>query len=240
MTSPLSTRVSERATIENRLVAPTARIFAATIILLSGAGMAAIFWKMPQNAELYDLCHAGIIDKDLATVPLPDESIVSISSDELLQMPLPVLDIAPVRDSGVEKYAQIYAAPASLAVFNAEQGKIDPSSAEEESVFVPVVSHKFEPMRQIVEKKPISVEPVNRDFQQKPASINTIEKSDELHTMFRFAENSKEDIGNSATVQPADPFPVMDVSTSTLQPLMPIEYDRQLSPLSPLLPLPVF
>jgi len=217
----------------HRLITPSVQIFVAAIILFTGAGVSAVFWKMPTGAKFYELCHAEVVDKDLAAVPLPSESIASISSEEMKQMSLPTFDITPVVDSGAEKYAQIYEAPASLVALNVEQGKIAPVVAEE-STPAPVSPQRFEPMRQIVEDKPITAEPVNKEFLSKPTSVSATEKSDELLPIFHFAENSKADVNDSVkSEQPADPFPVMTAPTPALQPLQPLQFEN----LSPLLPL---
>ena len=231
MTSPLLPPAPERGAALHRLVNPSARICAATIILLTGAGISAVFWKMPQSVELYDFCHAGIVDSNLAAIPLPSESMV----DEMIMLPL--LDVVPVADSGVEKYAQVYPAPASLAVANVEPGNTNPPTAETEPSVMPVVPQKFEPMRQIVEEQPIFVESVHRNFLQKPASVSTVEKSDELLKEFHFATNNRAEANDTETFEePADPFSHASapVSTSVLQPLSPLQLDGLL----PLLPLP--
>jgi hypothetical protein len=232
MTSPTATRASEHATTLHRLVTPAARIFAATVILFTGTGIAAVFWKMPNGNGIHALYHEGIVDESLVTTPLPSESVALLSPEERGQISLPALDIAPATDSGVEKYAQIYQAPVSLAAFNSEHGQTDSSAKEEESAIVPVVPQTFAPMRQIVEEKPISVEPVNREFQPKPVSVSTVEKSDEMLSMFHFAENSR--IERSAEPEsPADPFSMAAVSAPALQALKPLPLDG-LSPLRPL------
>jgi len=228
MTSPIPPSVSERETIISRLALPSVRIFVATVILVTGAGVSAVFWKMPTNNALHDLCHEGVIDKELRAVPLPHETIAAISPAEMQQMSLPTLNMAPVADGGAEKYAQVYPAPASLAMTHAELGKNIPE--EQEASPAPTIPQKFEPMRQIIDEKPVSVEPVNRDFPPMPASVSITEKSDELLTSFHFVENSRAALDKPAE-QPADPFPITVVSE--LQPLQPL----QLSGLAPLLPL---
>jgi len=92
-------------------------------------------------------------------------------------------------------------------------------------------------MRQIIDEKPISVEPVNREFQSKPSSVSTVEKSDEMLSIFHFAENRKADSELlSEPESPVDPFAdtfAIAASTPALQPLQPLQLDV----LSPLLPL---
>jgi len=193
----------------------------ATVILFTGAAVSAVFWQMPTSADSYNLYHAEVADPMLAAVPLPSESVASISSAEMKEMVLP--DLAPIVDTGVEKYAQVYEAPASLAAHNTEVKKVaEPSFAP------PGLPQKFAPMRQIVEEKPIAVEPVNRDFPPLPVSVNTTEKSDELTLLFNFVENDR------TFEQPADPFAVTATpAISSLQPLQSIQFVG----LSPLLPL---
>ena len=228
MTSPIPPRTSVHGASMHRLNAPTSRILMAAVILFTGAGISAVFWKMPASAESYELCNAGVVDKTLEAVPLPSESVAAISSEEVKQMALPALEVEPVADRGVEKYAQVYEAPASLAAPR-------PEVAVEHTAFKPVIPQKFEPMRQIAEEKAIAVESVNREFPSKPASVSTTEKSDELLLRFHFAENSRADFDSAASEQPADPFPVMSASapSSSLQPLQPLPLEG----LAPLLPL---
>jgi len=231
MTSPASLCVPECGTTVQHLVMPTARIFAAAVILITGAGIAAVFWKMPTGNEMHDLYQAEIVDKALAKTPLPSESVALFSPGEIT---LPTLDVAPALDGSAEKYTQVYSAPVSLAAFNTEQEKTASPVVEEEPAVMPVVPQKFEPMRQVVEKKPISIESVNREFQPKPTSVSTLEKSDEMLSLFHFVGNSRADVDHSAEpAQPADPFPVAAVPTPPLQPLKPLSRDG----LSPLLPL---
>jgi hypothetical protein len=221
----------------NRFITPSARILMAAVIVLTGAGISAVFFRMPGTADAYDLCDRAIVDKDLAAVPLPSEAVAAISESEIQQLALPMLDQSPVRDDGGGKYAQVYAAPAALKAEQAKQGAL---TAEEESAFTPVISQKFEPARQIVSAKPISVENVNRDFLPKPATVDVAERSDELQTIFHFAENSRHELESpSQSNQPANPFPVLQplepITPSGLLPLLPLK-DSDLKPLSALNP----
>jgi len=222
----------------NRLAVPAVRIFAAAVILITGAGVSAVFWKMPKNTEPHALYHEGVAGKELAAVPLPNGSVAAISLEEMRLIDLPTFDLAPVADEGAEKYAQVYPAPASLAIVNAKQGEEEGN----ESFFTPVIPQIFEPMREIIEEKPIAVEPFFRDFLPMPESVSTTERSDELHTTFHFVENSKAGFGNGDLLEqpvdpfserPADSFPIAAAPVSALQPLQPIQFER----LSPLLPL---
>jgi len=230
MTSPIPPCVSERETVINRLAVPSARIFAATIILVTGAGVSAVFWKMPTANELHALYHEGVVDQELAAVPLPNESVPNISFEETQQMSLPMLDFAPVADTGASKYAQVYPAPAPLVAANARQGW-EVLEETEESI-IPVTPQKLEPVRHVIDEKPISVEPVNRNFPPMPTSMGTTERSDKLLAAFHFVENSKVEF-DLLPEQPADPFPVVSAAIPALQPLQPIQLDG----LSPLLPL---
>jgi hypothetical protein len=217
------------------LVAPTTRIVAATVILITGAGIATVFWKMPTGNEVHDLYRAEIVDRTLAATPLPSNSVALLAPGEIT---LPMLDIAPALDSRVEKYTQVYPAPVSLAALNTEQEKTTTDSpiVEENAETlapVPVVPQKFEPMRHIVEK-PVAIETVSREFQPKPASVSTLEKSDEMLSQLHFARNSMAEADRSSEpVPPVDPFPVAAVAVPSLQPLQPLARNS----LSPLLPL---
>jgi len=234
MTSPPAALVSGNETTLHRLVTPTARILAATIIMITGTGIAAIFWKMPNGNEIHALYHEEIINKDLTSTPLPNESMAMLSPEERGQMTLPMLNITPARDDGVGRYTQVYPLPAALAARNSESLEINAASVEEDQPITPVVPHNFAPMRRIVDEKPISVEPVNWEFQPKPVSVSTTEKSDEMLSKFHFAVNSRADSDLSAEPEPpADPFSIAS-TTPALQPLKPIALDG----LSPLHPLP--
>ena len=223
MKSSLPHNTPEHEAGTHRLLTPATRIFTAAVILFTGAGVSAVFWKMPTSAGRYELCHADNVDKNLVSVPLPNQSVAALTTDEMDQIVLPAFDITPITDSGGEKYAQIYEAPASLVSLNME-------TTVEEPVWT-AGPQKFEPMRQIVEEKPISLEPIDRDFLSKPVSVSTTEKSDELLQRFHFAENSR--FEHSVSGQPTDPFAETIKSTALLQPLQPL----QLASLSPLLPL---
>ena len=230
MTSPPSP-VSDHGTAIHRFVTPTARIISAAVILITGMGISAIFWKMPAGSELHALYNEDIVSKDLAAIPLPSESNAMLAPDE--QITFPALDIAPVTDSGAERYAQIYPRPASLAALDAEQTKKETPTIQEEETLL-AAPQKFEPIRTVVEK-PIFVESVNREFQSQPVSVNTTEKSDELLSQFYFVGNSRPDIDDSIEMKlPEDPFPMAAVSAlPPLQPLQPIRVNG-LSPLQPL------
>jgi len=232
MKSPISPHVSERETIASRLALPTARVFMATVILATGTGVAAVFWKMPNVGELHALYHEEIVDKELAAVPLPNETVAALSLEEMQQITLPRLGMAPVAADGRGRYAQAYPAPASLAIANVEQDAV--VQEEEEPSFTATVPQRFEPMRQVIDEKSVSVEPINREFPPMPTSVGTAERSDDLMATFHFVENSR--VEQDAThEQPSDPFPVVPAPTpavSTLQPLQPLELGR----LSPLLP----
>ncbi|MDR0327097.1 MAG: hypothetical protein LBI05_02240 [Planctomycetaceae bacterium] len=212
MTSPPVSRISKSEISTHHLVTPTARICVAAIILMTGAGISAVFWKMPSDHEMHALCQAEMIDKNLAATPLPSESIAMLSPEERGQMVLPELNIAPATDDGSGKYANVHPPQASWET----------------------VPQNLEPMRPIVEEKPFDVEPVSRDFQTSPAPVSTIEKSDEMLSKFHFAGNIRADFDEQTEPEsPADPFPGTAIFTSTLQQLQPIE----LSSLTPLLPL---
>lgn len=276
MTPPIPPHDAERESVMSRLALPTTRILIAIVVLITGAGIGSIFWKMPTANEHHALYGAGVVDDGLVAVPLPGEAVAAISPEEIRQISLPALEMMPVTADvvgkaiplpgeavaaispeemkqislpdlemmpvtadGVGKYAQVYPAPAPLAMVNAEQGNA--VMKEEAPVMVPAAPQKFEPMREIIEEKPISIEPVSREFAPIPTSASTTERSDELLAMFHFVQNNKIDLSSPLEppadpfpVQPADPFPVAATPTlSTLPPLPPL----QLGSLSPLLPL---
>ena len=217
----------------HRIITPTARIFSAVVILIMGLGIASVFWKMPNGESHHALFHGDIIDRELITTPLPSGEIALLSLEERALMELPMLDFVPVVGGGAEKYAQIYEPP---DFFSPEREEtiisqvvaIFPAVVETVREERPVLPLIFEPMRQIVEK-PIFLETVDKDFQSKPASVSTAEKSDEFLTRFHFAENSLASFGDSVESElPSDPFPM-----PALQPLTPIHFGN----LSPLLPL---
>jgi len=229
--------VSEHEAAMHRLVSPTARIFSAAVILITGMGISAIFWKMPQGNGSHALYYEGMIDQGLAATPLPSESFATLPPEVRGQMTLPELDFTPMAAEGIPKYTQVYTPPVSLAARNSDFPRVDTVSADENPVLVPIVPQRFEPMRQIMDEKPITVEPVDREFQSKPSSVSTVEKSDEMLSMFHFAENRRADSDLlSETESPVDPFAdafTIAVTTPALQPLQPLQLDA----LSPLLPL---
>ena len=231
MTSPIPPCVSEQETTMNRLAVPSVRIFVATVILVTGAGVSAVFWKMPKANEFHALYHEGVVNQELAAVPLPNESTAAISPEEMRHITLPVFDMAPIAADGAGKYAQVYPAPVALARVHAEQG--EDAFEEEMFPFTPSTPQKFEPIRQIIEEKPLSIEPVRWDFPPIPTSVSTTERSDELLAQFHFVENNRGEFADLSE-QPIDPFsrtvtPVL----ATLQPLQPL----QLGGHSSLLPL---
>jgi len=220
---------SDHEAAMHRLITPSARIVSATVILIAGLGIATVFWKMPTGNENHALYDKGMIDKTIAGAPLPDESIALLSLEERSQISLPMFDIAPATDCGTAAYTQLYEPPPSLVAMLPEQEQIVSTVAEE--LLAP---QKFEPMRQITDEKPISIEPVNKDFQPKPPSVSTIEKSDEMISRFLFAENSRSALDTLAEPQPpTDPFPMVSVPMPVLQPLKPL-YFEDLTPLHPL------
>jgi hypothetical protein len=200
-----------------------------------GVGLATIFWKNPASNEIHELYSAEIVDQTLVATPLPGDSVALLAPGDIS---LPTLNIAPAMDGGGEKYTQVYTAPVSLAALNTEQEKPKPDSqpVEEDAGALPplpVVPQKFEPMRQVVEK-PVAFETVNREFQPKPTSVSTLEKSDEMLSLTHFARNSMAESDRLAEpAPPTDPFPVATTSAPALQPLQPLPQNS----LSPLLPL---
>ena len=233
MKSPIPPNVSERESAISRLVVPTTRALAATVILMTGAGVAAVFWKMPKANELHALYHEGVIDQEMAAVPLPNAMVAAISSEEMGLFHLPMLETAPVMADGAAQYGQVYPAPAPLARAHAAQVGIDDTEA---SSLAPAAPQKFEPMREVIEEKPISVEPVGRDFAPMPTSVSTTERSNEFIATFHFVENNRAE-RNSPQGDLTDPFPRMAAPStpvaSTLQPLKPSQLDH----LSPLIPV---
>jgi len=237
MNSPTPPRNSEHEVPMHRFITPAVRVVSAVVILVSGLGIASIFWKMPNGSETYALYHNEVIDQNLTATTLPDESMALISPEQQAQISLPVLGIEPAMGGGTEKYTQLYEPPASLVTRAAEPEKAV-SPAVEKELLVP---QKFEPMRPVVGEKPLFVEHVNKDFQPKPDSVSTVEKSEKMHAMFLFAENNRIEMDSSSEpAPPMDPFPTdlfpivsAPVSASALQPLQPLHIGN----LSPLLPL---
>ena len=208
---------------------PAARIISAVFLLVAGVSLAAVFWKMPKEGETYALYYGEIVDKELAVVQLPDETVATITLEEMRQMSLPDIDMAPAFDEGAEKYAQMYPAPPGLAApASAQKNGIPPTVKEPE----PNVPKKLEPMRPPIEEKSQQpIETVKPAFQPKPTSVNPAERSDELLSEFRFAEGSRTDFGPPPV--PVDPFPVIASSQPALQPLQSVQ-SGGLSPLQPL------
>ena len=232
MKSPTPPPNSDHGVPMHRLVTPTARLFAATVILITGTGVSAVFWKMPNGMGSHALYHEGIVDKNLSAVPLPSDAVAAISQDEMKQMELPTLDFMPTVDGGAEKYAQYYQTPEAVAMLNIGQDKVN--SFEEEEYHEAMIPQKFEPVRHIVEKKPIAIEPVSRKFMPKPTNVNVSDRSDDLFLEFQFVGNNRGNFGiGQEPEQPADPFPVAAASLATLAPLKPLLFDD----LPPLLPL---
>ena len=241
MTPPhISPHVSEHEAVMHRFITPTARVASAAVILVMGLGIASIFWKMPSgNGTHHALFAEGMVDQNLAATPLPCESLALLSHEERTQISLPTLDIGPVAGVPTGMVVQIYEPPLALLALHTPEPEsvITPVSLEA----VSVSQQRFEPMRHVVEK-PILVEPACRDFPSKPTSVSTVETSDELLTLFQFAENSLATVDESAEPEPpSNPFPVasaesVTVAMPTLQPLTPIQFGN-LAPLTPLTPL---
>ena len=226
-------RASDHEAAMRRLITPTAQIVAAAVILVTGLGIASIFWKMPNSNSTHALYNKDIIDPELATTALPSRSPALLSPEELAEIALPMLDIVPAAAQHTQQYTQLYPAPASLAGQVPEAADPFPPVMEQGE---PMVPQKFEPMRQVTEEKAISIEPVNKDFQPKPASVGTAEKSDEMLATFLFAGNSRIDVDIDTSIEPAppmDPFPIVSAPTPALQPLRPLQFGN-LSHLQPL------
>lgn len=244
MKSPTPPMSSDHGTPMHHLITPAARIFAAMVILITGAGVSAVFWKMPNSGEPHALYPEKIVGKGLAAVPLPSDMVAAISHEEMQQMELPALDFTPVADGGVDKYAQVYQMPATLAMLNVGQDNVVPLVEEIKPSPPPSIPQKFEPIRHIVEKKPISLEPVSRDFMSKPVSVNIADRSDELLMEFQFVKNNKVNFDQADSenetepAPPVDPFPITVASIPMLQPLKPLSWDNILPPLLPLEDMP--
>ena len=220
MKSPTPPRAAEHELAMSYLVSPRTRILTATILLATGVCVAAVFVKMPKSTGTHTLCSEGDVNSELAAVPLPNEAVATLLPTEMQRIVLPTLEMTPVTDDGAEKYAQAYPAPPSLAMINTEQGR---SVLEEEPSLAPAASQKFEPMREIIEEKPIFVEPVNRDFPPEPTSVSTIERSDRFVSSFHFVENSRAEHAE-VPGQPTDLFPIaVAPAISILQPLQPLQ-----------------
>ena len=220
MTSPISPRVSERETVISRLAVPSARIFSAAIILVTGTGVASVFWQMPKAYDSHVLYNQDLVHPELAAVPLLTEAKSALLPTEIKSISLPALDIAPVTDAGAGMYGQVYPAPPAVAMVYADQNA---NAMEEESLFTPGAPQKFEPMRAIIDERPIYVEPIDKEFLPMPTSVSTTERSDALLQVFHFVENDK--VERSGTAEPpTDLFPIAAVSTMpSLQPLQPLQ-----------------
>ena len=233
MTSPIPPNVSERESVLSRLALPSARVLAATVILITGAGVAAVFWKMPKANELHPLSHDHVAGTDLVAVPLPSDAIAAVTPDEEHLLVFSAPDFAPVVADGVAQYGQVYQAPAPLARGFAEG--VGVVEEREASVIAPTAPQKFEPMRDILEDKPISVEPISREFAPMPTSVSTTERSDELLARFHFVVNDRAERSDLPEL-PTDLFPIREAPSvpvvSTLQPLPPVQRDH----LFPLIP----
>jgi hypothetical protein len=212
-----------------RLLAPSARVCGAVVVLLTGAAVAAVFWKMPSRNVSYELCAPSIVNQDLAAVPMPGE----IQGEKIEGMSLPSLDKHPVADEGVTKYAQVYEPPAAL-----KQNQSDNPATTAEEPAEPAAT-KFEPMQRIDARKPIAVETLRNEFQAKPSTeTEYAARNDEVVNLFRFAENN-DPLIETPPAAPADPFsaasavpPAEMMQSEGLSPLLPLEHDE----LKPLLP----
>jgi len=241
MNSPTPPRNSVHEVPMHRFITPAVRVVSAVVILVSGLGIASVFWKMPGGGETYSLYHNEVMDQNLAATTLPDELRALISPEQQAQMSLPMLDVEPAVGGGTEKYTQLYEPPASLV--NEPPASLATRAAEPEKAVLPalekelLVPQRFEPMRPVIGEKPLSVEHVNKDFQPKPDSVSTAEKSEEMQAMFLFVGNNRMEMDRSSEpVPPMDPFPAdlfPIVSAPALQPLQPLHIGN----LSPLLPL---
>ncbi|GHT16510.1 hypothetical protein FACS1894189_0350 [Planctomycetales bacterium] len=249
MTPPTIT-VSDSGTIESNSLSPSAKIIFATVIILTGAALAAVFWRLP-NFGSFD----SVIDTQLTAAPLPVPGAAGAGQNvqTVAFTDLPSLPPTPAIDTGTGKYTQVYPPPIVVA----EKKKNDPVAnneeltTEEEAAFVPVVT-KFEPVRQVIPVVPASLEPVNRNFQEKPKTVEPAAKSDEMLTLFHFTDNLKPDGTETAKPElPENPFSVFTTTVpaaeinnqASLTPLVPIT-GSQLTPLLPLhenglQPLPV-
>jgi len=228
-------QVSEQEAVAHRLITPAVRIFSASVILIMGLGIASIFWKMPNGGEIYHaLFHEDVLDENLVATPLPCESLALLSPEKRALIDLPAFEIAPLTGGGTDKIAQRYEPPTVSTIHSPDQEEtispvISPVAAETVEEEEPVTPQKFTPMRQVAEN-PISLEPGDRDFQPKPTSVCTTEKSDELSMRFQFAENLRTTVDDSTEPElPSDPFPnesapTASVPMSTLQPLTPIHF----------------
>ena len=214
-------RPVEREASAHYLVTPATRIVAAMVILITGSGIAAIFWKMPTGMEIHSLYDSNIIDQELAETPLPDESIAVFSLAERGHIVLPRLEMTPSADSGADKYATVYPAPPAIASLHIEQGQFVWPQEHTESIMPKMMPQSIEPIRQILEEKPMLIDPVDRDFPLRPdsmsTSLHTIEKHEELLSLFQ-------DTPHDIDITPA--------LMSGLQPLLPFEFSG-LSPLHP-------
>ncbi|MDR3234295.1 MAG: hypothetical protein LBT46_11645 [Planctomycetaceae bacterium] len=235
MTSPSTTSAlpGEPKTLRHRVITPARKIITSAIILLTGSGIAAVFWKMPEhNAGLYDICDQSVVDPQLAAVPLPKDSLSHATISEIEQMSLPVLEGNSSADTGSGKYAQAYPVPEGIAAArNAATSVGDAGRKDGEAKFVPIAAQKIEPVRRMIPAVPMTAETVNKTFHEKPKnSFDTSAVNDEMTVLFQFAENLNAENESKAKDSPENPF---SAAVNHLKPLEPLPKSRML-PLQPL------
>jgi hypothetical protein len=234
MTPTPLTSVSDSGTVENGTLSPPAKVIFAMVIILIGTVLAAVFWRLPNLGSFN-----SAIDTQLTAAPLPvpgaagtGQNVQTVAFNDLPSLPNP-----PTVDAGTGKYTQVYPPP----IIVTEKKTHDPAAsnsgeltAEEAAAFVPVVA-KFEPVRQVIPVAPSSMEPVNRNFQERPKTVEPAAKSDEMLTLFHFTDNLKINDEEAAKAElPENPFPVAEAnSRASFTPLVPIT-GSQLTPLLPL------
>ncbi|MDR3182783.1 MAG: hypothetical protein LBT89_07680 [Planctomycetaceae bacterium] len=246
MTSPQPLS-SEQSPSRHKILTPAKKIITSVIILLTGAGVAAVFWQMPdQHAALYDICDQAVVDQQVAAAPLPKEAISHATIDDIQQMSLPALDTKLSADNGKGKYAQAYPAPAALdnMLKNSAADAAKPTGAaaprETEPEFVPqkelLAVQKIEPVRQMIPAVPITAETVDKTFQEKPKnSFDDSAVNDEMTTLFQFAENINAENASKAKDVPENPFSQnIAAAANTLKPLEPLLPQSRHAPLQPL------
>ena len=194
--------------------------------MITGAGIASVFWKMPTGTQTHALYEATLIDQHLAASPLPG-SALSPEEQPPFDLPyLPTLGDMPLADSGATKYGLTDSTPPALASRNIEQGQFIPPTWEStwdrpKPAEASAILQSLEPIRQIIEEKPLDIEPVDRDFPPGP----DFDDLTNLTLPNAILDDKVQDEPVSTSPQPG--------FASALQPLQPLRFDG-LSPLQPL------
>lgn len=198
---------------------PSLKIFFASTILLIGTAVAAACFHFPNDFP--DAVHDEL--SSISVPELPNRELEVRELESLPKIPLSVNTVInPIKDTGVEKYAQAYPPPILPIEKPVENVSVAANNLTDEKDIQQKIQQDIHQIHQEISFRPVNTEikpihdfsgipslvsePTRKKMAPKPQAVSATEEIDALMPIFRFAENLKPIDKDFEQKMPENPF----------------------------------